>query len=202
MRRAVSLAFAAALVPGVARAHAFGSYDSAYQNFLEGAAVFMAAPGLVLPVLAVAVALALWQREGLLQAWGLGLVATILGQGLALLAGPWIAMVPLGLGLVVAVLAALVPLARLGPAMPVLAGLTLLAVTVTSLEGHGWGEVALATRVGLLFATHLVLAAAAGAVRFTRDKVPHRATDILWRVVASWLAAILVLYVAFTLSYT
>lgn len=199
MRRSASLALAAAVAPGVAEAHAFGSYDSAYQNFLEGAAVFLTAPRLVLPVLAVAVALALWQRDGLLKAWGLVLAATLLGQGLALVTGPWIAMVPLGLGLAVAALAALVPLARLGPAVPALAGMTLLAVTLASLEGHGWGEVALATRVGLLFATHLALAAAAGAVRVSRDRFPHRATDILWRVFASWLAAILVLYLAFAL---
>lgn len=199
MRRAGSATLVVALVPGTARAHAFGSYDSAYQNFLEGAAVFLASPGLLLPVLSVALVLGLWRAEGLLAAWGPILAATLLGQGLALVAGPWVASVPLALGVVVAVLGALVPLKRIATALPVLASLVALAVSAGALEGHGWGEVALATRLGILFGLHFVLAAAAAIVRISRDTFPHHTTDILWRVVSSWLAAILVLYLAFTL---
>jgi len=198
MRRAVP-ALALALVPGAASAHAFGNYDSAYQNVLEGAGVFLVAPGLLLPVLSVALVLGLWRTEGLLAAWLPILGATLLGQALALVVGPWVALTPLAFGLVVAVLGALVPLGRIGAALPWLGSLVALAVSVAALEGHVWSDVAFATRLGLLFGFNFVLAAGAGIVRISRDRFPHRATDILWRVVSSWLGAILVLYLAFAL---
>lgn len=187
------------LAPDPARAHAFGVYDSAYNAFIEGAGVFLASPGLLLPILALAVALGLWREEGLLAVWVPVLLATLAGIALAPYAGPWAALPPLAFGLVVAALAALVPPNRFAPARPVLAVLTALAAMVAALEGHGWSEVAPATRAGLLFGLHAALAAGAGLVRITRTAFPHRATDILWRVVASWLAAILLLFVAFTL---
>lgn len=200
MRRGLRAApFALLLAPGAARAHAFGVYDSAYNAFLEGVGVFLASPGLLLPILALAVALGLWRAEGLLAVWAPVLLATLAGIALAPFVGPWAGLPPLALGLVVAALAALVPLERLAPAIPMFAVLTSLAAMVAALEGHGWGEVSLATRAGLLFGLHVALAAGAGLVRVTRETFRHRATDILWRVVASWLAAILVLYLAFAL---
>lgn len=199
MRRwAIGTALACA--PGTALAHAFGGYDGFYNNFLDGAAVFLASPGLLLPVLALALALTLWRIEGLLAVWGWVAVATLAGVALAPFIGPWVAPLPLVFGLVVALLAALVPLARIAPAMLPLAVLTGLVVMLAALDGHSWSDVALATRAGLLFGFHLSLAAAAGLVRVLRERFDHPATLIGARIVASWIAAILVLYLAFSLS--
>jgi hypothetical protein len=194
------LALALALGPQAVLAHAFGVYDSAYNNFLEGAAVFLASPGLLVPVLVLAIALGLWRAEGLLAAWPHMFAGSVTGLALAPFAGPWVATTPLALGIVVAGLAALVPLARIAPALPWLAALVGLAVGLAALEGHGYDEVAMATRAGLLFAVQFALAAGAGLVRLSRDRFAFHATDILWRVAASWGAAILVLYLAFALK--
>lgn len=199
MRLAPGIALALGLAPGAARAHAFDLSSSGYANFLDGAGVVLGSPGLLLPLLALAVALGLWRSEGLLTAWPWVLGATLSAQPLALLAGPWAALVPLALGLVNAALAALVPLGRIAPALVPLSVLTALAAMVSALEGHGWAEVPWSTRAGLLFGLHFALAATAGLVRLARDHIRHRATDIAWRVAASWLAAILVLYLAFLL---
>lgn len=202
MRRgAGALGLGAALAaPGPALAHAFATGRDAYGNFLEGAGVALGSPGLLLPVLALAVALGLWRREGLLGAWPHALAGSLAGLALAPLAGPWIAPAAMGVGLVLAVLAALVPLARLAAALPLLAALTAAIVLAAALEGHGFAEIPQATRAGLLFGVHFALSAGAGLVRFTRERIAHPATDIGWRVAASWLAAILVLYLAFTFS--
>lgn len=198
--RAAGLAagLALALVPGSASAHAFSTGRDAYGNFLEGAATALANPVLLLPVLAVSVALALWREEGLLAAWPYALAGSVVGLAAAPFAGPSIAAVAMGFGLVVAVLAALVPLGRIAPALPVLAGLVMAAVFASALQGHSFGEVPMATRVGLLFGGHFALSAGAGVVRLARSRVAHPAMTIFWRVVASWIAAILVLYLAFS----
>jgi len=201
MRRAGALCLAGALVvPGAARAHAFATGRDAYGNFLEGAGVALGSPGLLLPVLALAVMLGLWRREGLLKAWPHALAGSLIGLALAPLAGPWVATALLGIGLVLAALAALVPPGRIAPALPWLAALTAAIVLAAALEGHGFAEIPNATRVGLLFGVHFALSAGAGLVRYTRDRIAHPVTDIGWRVAASWLAAILVLYLAFTVA--
>jgi hypothetical protein len=201
MRTAIGAGTAAlALVlPGPASAHAFSTGKDAYGNFLEGAGVILVTPVLLLPLLALAVALGLWRAEGLLAAWPHALAGSLIGVLAAPFAGPWVGLAAMGIGLVVAVFAALVPLARSGNALPWLAALTGVAVLAASLEGHSYAEISNATRAGLMFGAHFALAAAAGLVRLTRDHVRHPATTILWRVVASWIAAIVVLYLAFSL---
>ena len=197
--RAAALLLAALLAPGVARAHAFSTGRDAYGGFLEGAAVVLSSPGLLLPLLALALTLTLWHPEGLLKAWPAFLAGSLAGVAAGLVAGPWMALAALGVGLVLAFVAALVPPGRIAPALPLLAGLTGLVVLAAALEGHGWAEVALATRLGILFGAQFALAASAGVVRLALERAPSPATTILWRVTGSWLAAILVLYLALSL---
>lgn len=189
-----------ALVPNAAQAHAFSTGKDTYGAFLEGAGVVLAAPGLILPVVALGLALALWQTEGLLRAWLPFLGPAVIGIVLAPLAGAWAATLPIAIGLVVAVLAALVPLGRIGPALPVLAALTGGAFALAALEGHGWGEVTMAIRTGVLFAANVALATVAGLVRISLERIPHPATRIGWRIAASWVAAILLLSLAFLIA--
>ncbi len=99
----------------------------------------------------------------------------------------------------VAVCAALVPLGRIAAAVPWLAGLVGFATVAAALEGHRFAEVSLAARAGLLLAIHGSLAGGAVLLRLSLAAMPHPATAMLWRVAASWIAAILVLYLAFGL---
>lgn len=200
MRRRGAAFAAASLAPGPARAHAFATGQDASGAILDGVGVVLASPVLLLPVLALAVALALWQSDGLVRAWPHFLIGTLVGMAAAPYAGSWAAVLPMGLGLVVAALAALAPLDRLGPALPLLAGLAGFATLLAALEGHGWADVPLPTRLGILIAAHATLAVAAGLVAVSRARIAHPLTTTLWRIVASWLAAILLLYLAFMLK--
>ncbi|GKY88994.1 hypothetical protein [Sinisalibacter aestuarii] len=188
---------ALALMPQAASAHAIGA--GAGQPFGAGLKLALTNPDLLLPMLALAVALALWGARGLRAAWPYLLAGTLIGLAIAPVSGPWIGLTAMGIGLLLAVVAALVPVARLAPALPWLAGMTGLAVVGYALEGHGFGEVSNATRAGLLIGLHGALALAVGAIRMSLATIRYPATAIFWRIAASWIAAILVLYLAFTL---
>ncbi|MAM60159.1 hypothetical protein [Maritimibacter sp. UBA3975] len=194
------LALLAALVPGAAHAHAFSTGRDAYGAFLEGAGVILATPGLILPLAALAVTLALWKADGMMAAWPAFLIGQVAGMALAPLVGPWIALVPLAFGLVLGGLAAVAPLGRLGPALPVLAGLMGGVVMAASLEGHTVTEIGVAIRLGLFVAANIATAAIAGLARSMLERWDGEVTRIGWRVAASWIAAILVLYLAFAMT--
>ena len=190
----------AALLPGAAFAHAFDTGRDAYGLFLEGAGVILATPALILPLVAMGVALGLWRTEGLLAAWPGFLLGTLAGFALAPVVPPAILLVPLAFGLVIGVLAALLPLERIAAALPILAGLMGLAIVTAALEGHSFTEIGVLIRAGIFFAANLTLAIAAGVIRWVTERWPGEVTRIGGRVAASWLAAILVLYLAFSLT--
>ena len=80
-----------------------------YGQFIEGAAVMLTDPGLVLPLLAWGVFLSLWKRDGVLVVWPVFLSAQLGGVFAAALVGPMIGLVLMGLGIAIAALAALLP---------------------------------------------------------------------------------------------
>ncbi|MBV7379569.1 hypothetical protein [Maritimibacter dapengensis] len=201
MRR-LALAALPALLAGRAHAHSFTAGADAYGAFLEGAGVIFGTPGLMLPLVALGLLVALWQIEGLLTAWPIFLGGQVAGMIAAPLVGPSAALLPISFGLVLGALAALVPLNRLGRAVPVLAGLMGLVVMLAGLEGHAWGELTIPIYLGLLFGANVAVSATAGIVRVCRETWPGEATRIGARIIASWVAAILVLYLAFALSGT
>ncbi|MBV7409719.1 hypothetical protein [Maritimibacter sp. DP1N21-5] len=200
MNRPLTLATLGALLPGAAFAHAFDTGRDAYGLFLEGTGVILATPALLLPLAALGVALALWKSEGMLAAWPALLIGMLAGFALAPLVPPTAALVPLAFGLVIGVLSALFPLERIAPAIPILAGLMGLAVIAAALEGHGFGEIGVLIRAGIFFAANAVVAVVAGAVRWITEHWPGEVTRIGGRIAASWLAAILVLYLAFAMA--
>ena len=199
MRRRLSLLGAAAVLPaGRAHAHAFQSGADSYAQFLEGAGVVLRYPETLLPVLALGILLSLWDREGMVRAWPAFLAGQLGGLALAAVVGAWIASVNLAAGLVVATLGALLP--RHVRAEALAAGLIIgLLVIAASLEGHGFLELPLFIHLGILFAANLAVACTAGAARFAMEQIEAAWMHILWRVAASWLAAILALFLAFTL---
>lgn len=199
---AATFGFALLILPERAQAHAFSAGKDAYGAFLEGAGVILSTPSLILPLIALGVMVVLWRSEGLLSTWPLFLVGQAAGLALAPLFPPSVALAPLGIGLVLGTLCALVPIARIGPAIPILGALTGVTVMLAALEGHGWGELRVRIHVGLIFAANLAVAASAGLARIIVERWPGEITVIGLRIAASWVAAILVLYLAFAIRGT
>jgi hypothetical protein len=113
--------------------------------------------------------------------------------------GPGVATAFIGLGVATAAIAALAPSIP-GAVALVLAGITGLGALGVALEGHGLFELPLLTHVGLIFGTNLAAALAAGLSQYALDRVQADWVRIGWRVVASWIGAILVLYFAFEVT--
>ncbi|MDJ0628195.1 MAG: hypothetical protein QNJ44_08020 [Rhodobacter sp.] len=182
-----------------AEAHAFQSGADYYAQFLEGASVILRYPEALLPLLSLGVLLSLWHSEGMLRAWPAFLIGQLAGIPLAAVVGPWAISAVLIAGILTATLAALLPRHIRVEALAISLGLGLL-VTAASLEGHGFLELPVFIYVGIVFAANLVTACAAGVTGFAMDQVEANWMRILWRIAGSWLAAILTLIFAFTLT--
>ncbi len=198
MRRILTLAAAGVFPAGQAAAHAFQGGADGYAQFVEGASVILTYPGILLPILALGVAVSLWDTEGLPRVWPYALAGQVLGIFAASVVGVWVAVAFMGLGVVVAVLAALWPVSNRA-VMTGLAGLTGLGAIAAALEGHGLFELPVMIHLGILFGANLVLAAASGASALAMERVGAEWMRIGWRVVASWIGAILLLFLAFAL---
>lgn len=186
------------LGPDRAGAHAFQAGAGAYQQFLEGAGVMVFTPGLLLPLAALGILLALWHAEGMVRAWPALIAGLALGIPLAAIAPPATETVLTALGAATAALAALLPRHWRSEALA-LAALTGLLAMAAGLQGHGLLELPLSIHAGLFFAANLVTACTAGLARVALERVPAQWMRILWRIAASWIAAILVLLLAFAL---
>ena len=186
-----------ALVPGRAAAHGFKADAESYQAFLEGTGVIFEYPPAILPLAALGVTLSLWSPEGLPRVVGFAIGGLLLGVFLAPAAGPWVVFAALAAGLAAA-LAGSLALGRGLLPMAVLSVAACAAVMALSFEGHGLGELPLMINLGIFLAALLALVAPAGLVRISFDQLGERAwLRIGWRIVCSWLAAILLLYAAF-----
>lgn len=196
---AVVAILAAGLWPHRAQAHSFRGGAEYYEQFLQGCAVILAYPATLLPLIALGILLSLWRADGMLRAWPVFAGGQVAGIGVAALVGPWILPVMLGLGAGVATLAALLP-RQTRPVVLAAAGLTGAISVAISLEGHGFLELSVFIHAGVLYALNMVTVAVAALARLALDRVEAMWMRILWRIAASWIAAILILYLAFTLS--
>lgn len=198
-RRALIAATALAATGGPARAHSFQTGLDLYEQFVEGAGAVLGYPGTLLLLGALGLLLGLWRRDGMVRAWPAFLAGQAVGIPVAVVVGLWAQNGLLALGVVVAGLGALLSrhhaVEALGLAF--LAGLIAMAV---NLEGHGLFELPLPIHLGMLLGVNLVPAMAATAVGMSMEKTDAMWLRILWRVLCSWIAAILVLYLAFELS--
>jgi len=199
MRYTLSIgAVAAGLTATRADAHAFEAGADYYEQFVEGAGVVLTYPELLLPVLALGVLLTLWDMDGLPKVWPVYIAGLIGGIFLGAVVGVAIATVLLTVGVVIAALAAVLQRHTQAEAFG-LAGLTGLLVMAGSLEGHGLFELGLFIHLGLFFGANVALAVPAGLTRLA-----FMQSDAAWirigaRVAASWIGAVLVLILAFTL---
>lgn len=182
-----------------AHAHSFDTGADSYAQVIEGASVVLSDPGLLIPILALGILLSLWDADGLPRAWPVYLVGLVAGIVLAAFVGEWVAVAFIGLGLVTASLAALWgrPPAPLAVGV---AGLTGIGAMAVSLGGHGLFELSVFIHLGLLLGVNIAVAVAAAAARFALDRVKAPWMRIAWRVVASWMGAVLALYLAFELT--
>ena len=182
-----------------ADAHSFQVGLDGYERFIEGAGAVLTYPDTLMLLGALGVLLGLWQKDGMVRAWPSFLAGQAVGIPTAVAVGLWAHNVLLLLGIVIAGLAALLPrhckLEALGFAF--LAGLV--AMT-ENLEGHGFLELPLLIHFGMLLGVNLVTALAATAVRMSFEQTDAMWLRILWRVLCSWITAILVLYLAVEVS--
>ncbi len=184
---------------GPANAHTFLPEGGFYDRFIEGTLVVIAYPATLLPLVAFGILASLWQSEGLLRVWPTLILGQLAGIGVAAISGPWIVAILMAAGVLVAVLAALLPKYS-GRDVQIAAAVIGVLVVAASLEGHGLFELPLAIHIGILFAANMVVAVAAGVPRAVLEWKDSRLVRIIWRTAASWIAAILILYFAFTVA--
>ncbi|MEO0990951.1 MAG: hypothetical protein AAFX00_08390 [Pseudomonadota bacterium] len=184
---------------GRANAHAFKSGADQYQQFLEGVSVILTYPGLLLPISALGILLGLWKQDGLPHVWAIYIAGLVAGVFLSPFVGPPIAIALMGLGLITAACAALLP-RHVYPEAAVLAGLAGLLVSAASFEGHGLFELGAFIHLGIFLGANLALAAPAALIGVLFEKIDAPWTRIGVRILASWTGAILVLMIAFTVS--
>lgn len=135
----------------------------------------------------------------MVRVWPGFLAAQLLGILLAPVAGSWIPIANLSIGIGVAVSAALLP--RHGRFEAIVVSMVVgLSVITVSLEGHRLFELPLFIHAGILFAANAVTAFSAGLSRLAMEKVKMLWMRVVWRIAASWIAAVLMLYLAFTVS--
>ena len=183
---------------GQAHAHAFKSGQSYYSNFLEGIYVIVAYPGVLLPIIAAGLLAGLWDKNGVTRALPAFSAGIIIGIPVSALVGPQVALALIVLGIVTATLAALLSRHFMIESLS-LSFLTGLLAMMTSLEGHGFFELAAFIYVGLIVAAIYVFVALAGSTRMALEKFQSGVTSIVFRVAASWIAASLLLFLAFEL---
>lgn len=186
----------AVAVAGRAEAHAFDAGADAYNQVVEGITVVLIYPGLLLPLMALGVLLALWRTEGLPEVWPIFLLAQVAGVILGAFVGPWIGFAAMGVGIAAAALAALMGRPPVWAAYA-LAGLGGLSIMAAAFEGHALLELTVWIHIGLLFGANMVLAMSAGFARLLLERVAAPWMRIGWRVVGSWIGAILLLVLAF-----
>lgn len=198
--RAVAL-ITGALLPQAALAHAFVGGLPFDLAFLTGVLAVVTSPWIVLPLLALAIGPGIWSTDRQRPVWLLFLVGAVLAFALSpLLSGPWADLMPLILGIPIAIHAALFRLTWSRFLTPVLGLLMGFTIIVAGFYGYEYGEVQIATQIGYLAAALALLIVPAEIVRTTRRFFPGQVVPILWRIVSSWVAAICVLYLAFSYS--
>lgn len=179
-------------------AHAFSAGTDFYTQFLEGAGAVLGDLRILLPLLALGVLLELWRERGMVTGWPVFLAGQFAGIAIGGMVGPWIIPVAMVIGILTAALAALWPGV---PRFAVYGGafLTGACVIGASLEGHGYFQLPFFIHAGIFFGANLACAFMAGCVLMILERFHQEWLRIGWRITASWIGAILLLYLAFVL---
>lgn len=182
-----------------AEAHSFQAGSESYAAFVEGAAVPVNDPNVLICLVATGLALGVWRARGLLAVWPGFIAGVVAGIALAPLASAGIGLGALGLGLAAAVAGVAAMRWPLALMFALSTGAGALAA-MTCLQGHGWGALPVSLYAGVLFGAHLALVLPAGLVETSRRWGDRAWVGIGWRVAASWVGAVAMMLAALRLT--
>ena len=195
---AAGLAAIAWAMPVTASAHDFLK-SAAYESFVEGAGLAMGWPPSAILLCALALFASLSMRESMPSIWLHFIAGCIAGLAIA----PWVPERPSGFVLlmaaVVATAAALRPESRLS-ALRALAAITGATACAALMAGHAHGEVPATAIAGVTLGANMLVAIVAGLVEAGMRHFRRPWLVIAFRAIASWVAAIAVLVLAFEFS--
>jgi hypothetical protein len=197
MIRLISTAIVAIAMATPASAHSFMPEGGFYDRFIEGTLVVFYYPSTLLPLVALGLLASLWHVEGFTRAWPALILGQIVGVFVASVVGPWVVPALMAAGALTAMLAALLH-THSGIVVRFAALLVGVLAIAATLEGHALFEQPVAIYIGILFAANLAVAIPAALTLEVLARYSRAWVRILWRVVASWIAAILILYFAVT----
>lgn len=183
-------------VPQAASAHSFKAGAGYYESFIEGTTVVLFWPPTLAAIISIGMLISLWRTQGLVDVWLFLIIGHILGFFLSALPLEGVATFTYGIALVTAIFAASGVISN-NSTIRVITALSGLVVMSAALEGHPLGSLPVAIYAGLFFAANLGVAISAGIVSITLEKFTANWMKIGWRVVASWIAAIIILQLAF-----
>ena len=193
------IAFATLWLAGPALAHGFPPKVPFHDRVFDGIEEVLFSPATLLPLIALGLLIGLYGRRVLAQLWAVLIFSQILGLALAATTADWILPPLLGAGGLIASLAALLPSHSVREVQLATAATCALAVAA-ALDGHGPFDTPFASLLGILVAVNLTIGAAAVLPLGTMAISSAAWLRILWRVAASWIAAALILYLAFIMS--
>ncbi len=192
IRRALAPADLLSAAPSALMAHDLGPSDTPLQALSSGLMLPLSYVEALLPLLVLGLCLAGQRRIPLV--WALG------GFGAGLLAAPWLGdtatLLALGLGCLAGVVVAAMGLPL--PAVMAAACTALLSASVTAALFHGGGAPVLMILGSVVTGAILAAVTWGGAVMLRR--LPDRWAGIALRVAASWLAARLLILLAFVMA--
>lgn len=195
-----AIAIAAIWLAGPALAHGFAPNVPFHIRVFDGIEDVLSNPAALLPLIALGLLIGLWERRVTVNVWAVLIFSQLLGPALAATTADWILPALLGTGVLVAALAALLPTHTAREVQLATAATCALAVAAT-LDGHGPFDTPFASLLGILIAVNLTVGIAAILPREVMALSSAVWLRILWRVAASWIAAALILYLAFILSH-
>ncbi|MBS0563623.1 MAG: hypothetical protein JSR87_03825 [Proteobacteria bacterium] len=198
LRRLGLLAPAFALLPVAAEAHNFAK-GTIFPQIIEGIGASLNSPSGLLTLIPLGIMASVWQTEGILRLMPPLAAGLVAGIFLALFGSPAYVVPSLSVGIICALLAVI---ARPWPFAP-LAGLAAVAgvlVNMVTLEGHGFGELQFGIYIGIVLGAAAIPLISAAVARGALQKVPAFWMRLAWRIIASWSAAIALMYMTFQLK--
>lgn len=187
--------------PAPALAHEFGAGQGAYEDFLTGNRVVLADITVLLGVIAAGLLSGIWKPDGFPSLWSFYVGGVVAGAAVGL----W-GVIPPTLPAYVAVIAiGLLGAAALQIPTRLMNGIffvTGLVLTNAVLSGHAISDIPPLAYVGIAFALNVGIAASAGLVAVSREKLPYNWVVIAWRAAMSWLVAIAVMAMVLMIKST
>lgn len=183
-------------VADTASAHAFKAGAGHYEAFIEGTSVVLFWPPTLAAMLTLGILVSLWRAEGMVAIWPYMIIGQLIGFGLSSFNLEGTATLPYFLGLLTAIFA-IFALTTNKSLIAIIAAFSGLSVIMSALEGHPIGSLSLAIYLGIFVAANLGVAVSAGLVAMSIAKIKSSWAVLGWKIIASWLAAMIILQLAF-----